>query len=77
MARDSRPVRRQHAAHLFEMAAELHHHGGVGVGEAALQLGLGQRRRQHHEHVVALRDRRAGDDQQPDIAVTPGTISAR
>ena len=42
------------------MAAELHHHGGVGIREPALQLGLRQRGGQHHEHVVALRDRRAG-----------------
>ena len=50
----------EHTAHLFEMAAELHHHGGIGVQQAPLKLGLRQRRGQHDEHVVALRDRRAG-----------------
>ena len=50
----------EHAANLFEMAAELHHHGGIGIQQAPLKLGLRQCRRQHDEHIVALRDRRAG-----------------
>ncbi len=41
----SRPAAAERAAHLGEMAAELHHHGRVGVGEAALELGLRQRAR--------------------------------
>ena len=46
-------------AHLGEMAADLHHHRGVGVGKPPLELVLRQRAGQHGEHVVALRDRRA------------------
>ncbi len=48
----------ERAAHLGQVAPDLHHHGGVGIGEAALELVFGERRRQHGEHVVALRDRR-------------------
>ena len=51
----------EHAANLFEMAAELHHHGGIRIQQAPLKLGFRQRRRQHDEHIVALRDRRAGE----------------
>ena len=50
----------KHAAHLFQMAAELHHHRCIGIRKAAFKLRLRQSRRQDHEHVVALRNRLAG-----------------
>ena len=50
----------ERAAQLRQMPADLHHHGGVGLGEPARQLAFGQRRRQHGEDVVALRDRHSG-----------------
>ena len=49
----------ERAAHLAEMAPDFHHHRSVGLGKAPLELIFGERARQHGEHVVALRDRRA------------------
>jgi hypothetical protein len=39
------------------MTTDLHHHGGIGIGEAAFKLVFGQGAGKHGEHVVALRDR--------------------
>ena len=57
MARGRRPLRSSARRNFRQMTADLHHHGGVGVGEPARQLALRQRRRQHGENIVALRDR--------------------
>ena len=60
MARDSRPVRPSARRTFSQMAAELHHHGGIGVGKRRSSSASGKVAGNTDEHVVALRDRRAG-----------------
>ncbi|KGC52753.1 hypothetical protein DO65_4952 [Burkholderia pseudomallei] len=49
----------EHAAHLVEVAAELHHDGGVGARETLAQLVLGQHAGEHGEALVPVDERHA------------------
>ncbi|MCY1540427.1 hypothetical protein D9M68_760660 [compost metagenome] len=44
----------KHAAHLVEVAPELHHHGGLGVAQAVLQFIFRQHPGEHREALVAV-----------------------
>ena len=52
-------ARVQHPTHLREVAAELHDHRGIGVGERAAQLLGRQHAGQHRQALVAIDQRRA------------------